>query len=191
MSTSAPGARAAWARRCVPAAGQQSLRAAHSTAHHLLLQRLTKRGLLPHPAQHCNPACLSLSPYLAVQTFIKNLVKGWGLAFEGEAFQTGGRTSSEQFRRDPASMRLQTQPIIDKGANRGLVITIQVSWGCVGARCWGCVGARWRVSTRAALPAWYLCPSQQAASICAQSRLLFTYRPLPASLCTEGHAWMG
>lgn len=57
-------------------------------------------------------------------------MQGWGLAFEGEAFQTGGRTSSEQFRRDPASMRLQTQPIIDKGANRGLVITIQVSWGC-------------------------------------------------------------
>lgn len=51
----------------------------------------------------------------------------------GDAFQSGGRTSPEQFRRDPASMRLETQPIIDKGANKGLVITIQV-WMVIGHR---------------------------------------------------------
>jgi hypothetical protein len=44
----------------------------------------------------------------------------------GEAFRAEGRTSAEQFRRDPGSMRLETKPIIDRGANRGLVITIQV-----------------------------------------------------------------
>jgi hypothetical protein len=44
----------------------------------------------------------------------------------GEAFRVEGRTSAEQFRRDPGSMRLETKPIIDRGANRGLVITIQV-----------------------------------------------------------------
>lgn len=61
-----------------------------------------------------------------MQTFIKNLVQGWGLASMGEAFQSGGRTSPEQFRANPTSMRLETQPIIDKGANKGLVISIQV-----------------------------------------------------------------
>lgn len=44
----------------------------------------------------------------------------------GEAFEAGGRTSPELFKRDPTSMRLVTEPIIDKGASKGLVLTIQV-----------------------------------------------------------------
>lgn len=67
-----------------------------------------------------------------LQTFIKNLVQGWGMKSMGEAFEAGGRTSPEQFRADPASMRLETQPIIDKGASKGLVISIQVRSGGVG-----------------------------------------------------------
>lgn len=44
----------------------------------------------------------------------------------GKAFEASGRVSPDEFRRDPASMRLQTQPIIDKGNSKGLIITIQV-----------------------------------------------------------------
>lgn len=44
----------------------------------------------------------------------------------GKAFEASGRVSPDEFRRDPASMRLQTQPIIDKGNSKGLIITLQV-----------------------------------------------------------------
>ena len=44
----------------------------------------------------------------------------------GAAFEVGGRTSPEQFRRDPDSMRLVTLPIFDEVERKGLVISIQV-----------------------------------------------------------------
>jgi hypothetical protein len=44
----------------------------------------------------------------------------------GAAFEVGGRTSPEQFRRDPDSMRLVTLPIFDEVEKKGLVISIQV-----------------------------------------------------------------
>lgn len=48
------------------------------------------------------------------------------MASMGKAFEASGRVSPDEFRRDPASMRLQTQPIIDKGNSKGLIITLQV-----------------------------------------------------------------
>ncbi len=43
-----------------------------------------------------------------------------------KAFDTSGRTSLEQFRRGPDSMRVVTQPFKDDDASKGLVISIQV-----------------------------------------------------------------
>lgn len=62
----------------------------------------------------------------ALQTFINNLIRGWPIKSKGEAFDIGGKTSPELFRQNPASMRLETEPVIDKGARQGIIITIQV-----------------------------------------------------------------
>ena len=61
-----------------------------------------------------------------LQTFINNLIRGWPIKTKGDAFAAGGKTSPELFKQNPASMRLETEPIIDKGSNKGLIISIQV-----------------------------------------------------------------
>ena len=103
------------------------------TVVHTVLTVSVPVALLPHlPSLDVPTGQLPCLPPLPApvprppQTFIKNLVQGWGVKSMGAAFESGGRTSPEQFRRDPASMRLETLPIIDKGASKGLVISIQV-----------------------------------------------------------------
>jgi hypothetical protein len=79
------------------------------------------------------PCCFTAAPLVCLscvyaQTCIRNLIGSWPVKRCGAAFSAapGTKTSLDQFRRDPSSLRIELQPIRDDTSNLEMHFSFQV-----------------------------------------------------------------
>jgi hypothetical protein len=70
---------------------------------------------------------------VCTQTCIRNLIGSWPVQRCGAAFSAapGTKTSLDQFRRDPSSLRIELQPIRDDTSNLEMHFSFQVAGSTV------------------------------------------------------------
>lgn len=71
-------------------------------------------------------AAAAAAAAFAVQTCIRNLTGSWKIRRRGSAFPTPSKTSLEQFKRDPSTMRVELEPITDDTSNLEMHYSFQV-----------------------------------------------------------------